>query len=153
VESTTVGAAASYALGAVLVGRWFADLPGLVVAAVMLLIAAVPCTVLAVLFDPAPSASATAITAVVVLGAACTAAGFASFFALIASTGPARAALITYAAPVVATVAGAVVLDEPVTLATAAAIALVLAGAVLAAHRSDPAPGHRVTAATPGAAP
>lgn len=148
-----VGAAASYALGAVLVGRWFADLPGLVVAAVMLLVAAAPCTVLAVLFDPAPSASLTAIMAVVVLGAACTAAGFASFFALIASAGAARAALITYAAPVVATIAGAVVLDEPVTLATVAAIALVLAGAVLATHRSNPAPGHWAPATAPGAKP
>ncbi|GAA4980058.1 DMT family transporter [Pseudonocardia tropica] len=144
-----VGAAASYALGAVLVGRWFADLPGLVVAAVMLLIAAVPCTVLAMLLDPAPSASVTAITAVVVLGAACTAVGFASFFALIASAGAARAALITYAAPVVATIAGAVVLDETVTLATLAAIALVLAGAVLATHRPDPTPGHRASEPAP----
>lgn len=148
-----LGAAASYALGAVLVGRWFADLPGLVVAAVMLLIAAVPCTVLAVLFDPAPSASSTAITAVLVLGAACTAAGFASFFALIASAGAARAALITYAAPVVATIAGAVVLDERVTPATIAAIALVLVGAVLATHRADPAKGHQVPTSRPGAAP
>ena len=55
------------------------------------------------------------------LGLLCTAGGFVCFFSLIATAGPARATVITYIAPIVATLLGVLVLDERVTTSTAAA--------------------------------
>ena len=46
------------------------------------------------------------------LGVACTAGGFTAFFALIKRAGPTTAALTTYTAPIIAVVAGVLVLDE-----------------------------------------
>jgi drug/metabolite transporter (DMT)-like permease len=56
-------------------------------------------------------------------------------YLLISAEGPARAAFITYVAPVVAVSAGVLLLSEPVTARTVAGASLVLAGAALAVRR------------------
>lgn len=135
-----VTAAACYGLGALLISRWFAGVPTLTVVAGMLVLAA-PVLALAAAGElaatsaPASAISATGLLALLVLGVACTAGGFSAFFALVAAAGPARAALITYVAPVVAVVAGALVLAEVVTARTVTGIALVLLGAAAAGYR------------------
>lgn len=144
-----LAASACYALGALLVGRWFAGLPTLAVVCGMLLTASVPVSVLAAAFEPAPVLTADGVLAVLILGLACTAGGFTSFFTLIHLAGAARAAVITYVAPIVATGCGVLVLDEVIGLRSAAGIGLILAGAYLATRsaraeddrglRADPA--------------
>ncbi|MEV1292656.1 DMT family transporter [Pseudonocardia sp. NPDC049635] len=127
-----VAAAAFYAVGAVLVSRWFGDLPAIPVVAAVLMLAAPVLTVTAVLVEPLPAPSAAGWAALAVLGLVTTPGGFVAFFRLIAVAGPDRAALITYVAPVVAVVAGAVVLAEPVGPRTVGGTILVLVGAWLA---------------------
>lgn len=129
-------AALSYALGALLVGRWFHDVPALTVVGAMLLVASGPLVVLAALLEPAPTLTGQAVGSVLVLGFVCTAGGFTAFFALINQAGPTRAALITYAAPIVAVSAGVAVLHEALTLRTLAGAALILTGAALVTHRT-----------------
>ncbi len=64
----------------------------------------------------------------------CTAGAFL-LFALVGEIGPVRATAIVYVNPVVAVVAGAVVLGERITATTIAGFALVLAGSYLATRR------------------
>jgi hypothetical protein len=109
-----VAAAACYAVGAVLVRRWFSDVPPLVVVAGMLALAAPILIVLSMLVEPLPSPSWLGLSALAALGLVSTVSGFVAFFALINLAGPDRAALITYVAPVVAMIGGAVLLAEPV---------------------------------------
>ncbi|MDH6455313.1 MULTISPECIES: EamA family transporter [unclassified Streptomyces] len=127
--------AACYAGGAVLMHRLFPDVPPLTVSAGMLTLAAGPLLAIAAFFEPVPHVTAQASFAVLGLGVACTAGGFTAFFALIATEGPARAAFITYVAPIVAVASGVLLLSEPVTSRTIAGIVLILAGAALAARR------------------
>lgn len=91
--------------------------------------------VAAATLEPAPQITTRVVFAVAVLGLACTAGGFTGFFALINTEGPARAAFITYLAPVMAVAAGVAVLAEPITAHTIAGTLLILAGAAAAARR------------------
>lgn len=126
-----VVAALAYALGAILLDRWFADVDSLVVASAMIMAATVPLILLAVFIDPAPRLTTRSVAALMVLGAACTAGGFATFFALIRRIGATRAALIAQVAPIVALGAGIVVLGEILTIWQAVSCVLILAGATL----------------------
>ncbi|MCF3177949.1 DMT family transporter [Streptomyces sioyaensis] len=130
-----LAAAACYAIGAVLMHRLFPDVPPLTVSAGMLTLAAGPLLAVALVTEPAPQASTRVLLAVLGLGVACTAGGFTAFFALIATEGPARAAFITYVAPVVAVASGVLLRSEPVTARTIAGTVLILAGAAQAARR------------------
>lgn len=130
-----LGAAVCYGLGALLVARWFPDVSPVTVGAGMLIFAAPVLLAVTLLVNPVssvPAASTAALLSVLALGLGCTAAGFGTFFALINTTGPARAALITYIAPVVATIAGAILLNDAITPRTIAGIALILLGAAAA---------------------
>lgn len=135
-----VAAAASYGLGAVLVGHWFADEPGLSASAAMLVIASPITTLIALPIDGIPELTMPGVSAVVLLGAACTAGGFAAFFALINAAGPHGASLITYAAPVVALTAGTVLRSEPLTAGSIAGAAMILAGAWVCLRRGTKSP-------------
>src|SRR5213075_1389809 len=83
--------------------------------------------------DGVPSAvpSGKVIASVVVLAVVCTAAAFMLLFALVNEVGPVRATTITYLNPAVAVVAGALVLDEPVTVWTVVGFVLVVTGSYL----------------------
>lgn len=102
----------------------------------------------------APAAAATApgsvpgagpLAAVTALGVVGTGVAFAIFYALIGSVGPARTFIVTYLAPGFAVVYGALLLDERVTAATVAGMALIVGGSWLAAGgisaEEEPAPG------------
>ena len=75
------------------------------------------------------------LVALAALAVICTALAFIVFFALIREVGAARALVFTYLNPVVALAAGVIVLGEPLTAGNVAALALILAGCVLATHR------------------
>ena len=70
----------------------------------------------------------------------CTAAAFMLLFALVNEVGPVRATTITYLNPAVAVVAGAVILDEPVTVWTVVGFALVVTGSYLVNRGGRPHP-------------
>ncbi|MFD8093393.1 DMT family transporter [Streptomyces malaysiensis] len=145
-----LAAAACYAVGALLLHRLFPDVPPLTVSAGMLTLAAGPLLAAAAIAEPAPQVTTRVLLAVLGLGVACTAGGFTAFFALIATEGPARAAFITYVAPVVAVASGVLLLSEPVTTRTITGTVLILAGAALAARRrSSDTPSADSTAARP----
>jgi drug/metabolite transporter (DMT)-like permease len=79
----------------------------------------------------APSLGATA--ALLALGAGGTGIAFAIYFTLIAEIGPGRASLVAYIAPGFAVVYGSIFLDERITAATVAGLALIVGGSWLAA--------------------
>lgn len=135
-----VVAAACYAVGAVLISHWFGDVPAIGVAAAMLAIAAPLLVVTTLVLEPLPTLTLAGLAAIAALGIGATAVGFVAFFALVATSGPDHAALITYAAPVVAVACGALVLHEPLGIRTLAGTALVFTGAWLATRTSS-APG------------
>ena len=60
------------------------------------------------------------------------------FYDLIATVGPSRTWIVTYLAPGFAVVYGAVLLDEEITAATVAGLALILVGSYLAAEGRNP---------------
>ena len=82
--------------------------------------------------EPPESLTQDAAIAIVVLGTACTAAAFALFAHLINTIGPARTSIITYVAPIVAVIAGVLVLDETVGPGALLGLALILSGSYLA---------------------
>lgn len=134
------GAALSYGVGALLMGRWSAEVPSLTAASGMILTATPLLVLLALLLEPWRTPSGSTVVALSVLGIACTAGGFASFFALVREAGPTKAALIAHAAPVVALVAGVLLLDEHITAAHVLGTALILAGAGLVMRRESAPP-------------
>lgn len=127
-----------YAFGAALMGHSLGDLPGIGVVAVSLVAAALvylPISLVVPGALPTALPSGRVIASVLMLAAICTVGAFLLMFALVAEIGPVRATTITYVNPAVAIVAGAVVLNEPVTAATGAGFVLVLLGSALVTRR------------------
>lgn len=134
--------ACGYAAAPLLVARRLTDVPALPMTAVCLAFAALVYTPAAVLTWPDAMPSAQVLAALAGLAVICTALAFVVCFALIREVGPTRATLITYINPIVAVLAGVVVLSEPVTPTMLIAFALILGGSVMAAGRqpsTDPA--------------
>lgn len=125
-------ATVGYALGAMIVKRSLSDLDPLAPIAGSLLVASVVLAPAAALDWPSRSPSAGTLGALAVLGLVCTALAFLLYFALIAEAGPSKASVITYLNPVVALALGVIFLDESVSAATAAGLALILAGSWVA---------------------
>jgi drug/metabolite transporter (DMT)-like permease len=125
-----------YAAGPFIQDRYLADLPGLGVIAVSLLLTGIVYAVPAAYQMPRQWPPATAIVSVVVLGVVCTAIAFLVFFKLIDEIGPARATVITYLNPAVAVALGVVFLREPFTIGIVVGFVLVLLGSALATRRS-----------------
>lgn len=132
--------AVSYAVGPLILSRRLADLPGLGVIAVSMLVSALVYLPTGIAQAPAQWPPAKVVASVVTLGVVCTAVAFVLFFQLIAEVGPARATVITYVNPAVALLLGVVVLDERFTLATGVGFGLILLGSVLATARTRTAP-------------
>jgi drug/metabolite transporter (DMT)-like permease len=86
---------------------------------------------LALLAWPARPVSFTAWASVVAMGVACTGIAYILYFRLIAHVGPARAIAVTFLVPAFAILWGAAFLGEDVTMQTAAAGLVVLAGTAL----------------------
>jgi drug/metabolite transporter (DMT)-like permease len=75
------------------------------------------------------------VLAVFVLGVPSTAGAYPIYFTLIKRIGPVRTNLVAYVVPVVAATIGWALLDEPVTLATAAGFCVIVAGVALLERR------------------
>ena len=132
------GAAATVALGSVLLQRVERSLPALAMTAWALVLAAGLLHALSLVFGEPQAVAPTARTAVALLWVALpgTALAFPAYYALIGRAGPVRANLISYAVPVVATVAGALVLGEAVPPRTALGFVVILAGFALVERRN-----------------
>ena len=124
--------AVCYAVGAMILARHLAHLPGLGVVAASLALAALVYLPVGIAQAPHFWPSARVIAAVVMLAAVCTVLAFVLFLQLVAEVGPARATVITYVNPAVAILLGMLVLGEPFTAAIGIGFVLVLAGSVLA---------------------
>ncbi|WP_109774581.1 DMT family transporter [Quadrisphaera granulorum] len=138
-----------YAMGAWVLGARLRDVPSAGVMACSLAISALVYLPVVLIGPglPAQLPSAPVLLAVVVLGVVCTAGAFLLFGALVAAVGAVRTTTVVYVNPLVAVVAGALVLGERLTAWTAVGAVLVLAGSVLAT-----APPRRRTAPDPALA-
>jgi drug/metabolite transporter (DMT)-like permease len=130
-----------YAAGPAILSRALEGLPGIGIMASALTITALVYVPVVLVGDGGPGAlpSGKVIWSVVTLAAICTAAAFMLLFALVSEVGPVRATTITYLNPAVAVVAGALVLDEPVTVWTVIGFALVVTGSYLVNRGGRPA--------------
>jgi drug/metabolite transporter (DMT)-like permease len=128
-----------YATGAAMLGKWMGDLPGIGVVALSVTIASLVYAPFSIPALPGELPSGKVIASVLALAVICTAAAFLLLFALIGEIGPVRATTITYVNPLVAVIAGALILDEQVTVWTIVGFALILTGC-FAVARSRRAP-------------
>ncbi len=131
--------AIGYATGPVILSGPLAGLPGMGIMALALTLVAlmyVPIVLISGQF-PAAVPSGQVLASVGVLAVVCTAAAFLMLFELTALIGPVRVTAITYLNPAVAVLAGAVLLNEPVTAWTVLGFVLVLAGAYLITRRPE----------------
>jgi drug/metabolite transporter (DMT)-like permease len=122
-----------YAAGPAILSRALQGLPGIGIMASALTITALAYVPVVLVTDGVPGGlpSGKVIWSVLALAVICTAAAFMLLFALVNEVGPVRATTITYLNPAVAIVAGALVLDEPVTVWTIVGFALVVTGSYL----------------------
>jgi drug/metabolite transporter (DMT)-like permease len=128
-----------YAVGPFLLARYLSDLPSLGVIAGSLALTALAYLPVGVAQLPRQWPPARVVASVLVLAVLCTAVAFLIFFALVQEVGPVRASVIPYLNPAVAVALGVAFLGEPFTVGIGVGFALVLAGSVLATHRSPPA--------------
>ncbi|GIG86417.1 DMT family transporter [Plantactinospora endophytica] len=133
-------AALCYGIAPLILARRLADVPVLPLSAVCLGGAALVYAPPAVLSWPAALPSGRVLAALAGLAVVCTAAAFVIFAALIREVGVSRALVFTYVNPVVAVVAGVLLLGEPLTVPVVAAFTLILGGSVLATRRDATAP-------------
>jgi drug/metabolite transporter (DMT)-like permease len=124
-----------YAIAPLIAARHLGDVPALPMTATCLGFAALVYAAPAAATWPTALPSTRVLLAIGGLAIICTALAFIVFFALIREVGAPRALVFTYVNPAVALLAGVVVLNEPLTAWNVAALALILAGCILATHR------------------
>jgi drug/metabolite transporter (DMT)-like permease len=130
-------AAIGYAVGPLIIQRHLSDLDPFGPVAASLLVSSMVLLPLAALSFPQQLPSALALSSMAVLGAVCTALAMLLMFYLISQAGAARASVITYINPAVATLLGVTLLHEHLGAGGIAGLALILLGSWLAA-RGDP---------------
>jgi drug/metabolite transporter (DMT)-like permease len=139
---TVVLATVAYAAGAVYAKRYVSGIAAPVtVATGQVVTAAVVSTAAAVLFAPRPAAddlAPTVVGATIALGVFGTGAAFYLFYVLVARVGATNTTLVTYLIPLVAVVAGAIVLDERLGPGALAGGVLIGAGIWLAQRATRP---------------
>jgi drug/metabolite transporter (DMT)-like permease len=135
-----LGAALGYAIGGFMVKARLASVPPIGIAAWVMITSTALLLPVAILTAPAGVPGAGPVAAVSALGVVGTGVAFAIFYDLMSQVGPARTFLVTYLAPGFAVVYGALLLDEQVTLATLAGLALILAGSWLGGGGRLPVP-------------
>jgi drug/metabolite transporter (DMT)-like permease len=126
-------AALGYAVGGLVAKRQVADRPPIGVAAWVMSASALWLAPVAVIGAPDGLPGAGPLAAVVALGVVGTGIAFVMLYELFATIGPSRAWTVTYLAPGFAVFYGAAFLDEGITVATIAGLALILGGSYLAA--------------------
>ena len=123
-----------YAVGGFLVKSRLARVPAIGIAAWVMVTSTALLTPVAAASLPDAAPGLGPVAAVFVLGVVGTGVAFAIFYELMSRVGPARTFIVTYIAPGFAVAYGALLLDEVVTIATLAGLALILAGSYLAAE-------------------
>lgn len=131
-----LGAAACYALSSFVVKR-YRGLSSVGVSFISITVGTVMTLPIAVATAPSDLPGLRAILAVLALGVIGTALAFVIFYKLIAETGAARAALVSYLAPGVALAYGAALLDEEIAVASVAGLALILGGVAIASRQKQ----------------
>jgi drug/metabolite transporter (DMT)-like permease len=129
-----IGAAASYAVSGFILTREYPGFPPLVTTLFSVGAATVLTLPAAAAQPPDGAPGATAVLAVVVLGLLGTAWAFVVYFRLIAEIGFGRASVVAYTIPPVALLYGWALRDEPVSLAAAGGMLLILVGVFLVAR-------------------
>jgi drug/metabolite transporter (DMT)-like permease len=133
-----VAATLCYALGSLIVQRHLSGVDELGAVAASLGVATLILLPAALWTIPARVPSTLVLTSLVVLGVVCSALALSLFFYLIARIGAARATVITYVNPAVATLLGVLVLHESFGAGTVLGLALILLGSWLATHSGKP---------------
>lgn len=126
-----LGSALCYAASALYAGARLRQTPPMVTALGTLIVATVSMLPLGIVDLPAHAPSWKAIGSIVALGAAGLSVAYLLYFGLISGAGASYAALVTYLAPALALVYGALLLDESVTASALGGFALILAGVAL----------------------
>lgn len=127
-----------YATAPLIAARRLKEVPSLHLTAACLTLAALVYAPAAALTRPSSLPSPSVLAALAGLGVICTAVAFVAFLELIKEAGPTRATVITYVNPAVAVAAGALLLNEPLSMSVLASFALILTGSVLATAASGP---------------
>ena len=135
-----IGAAACYALSSFVVKR-YKGLTSVTTSFLSIIVASVLTLPAAIATAPSSVPGLRAVLAVTALGVVGTALAFVIFYKLISETGAGRASLVAYLAPGIALFYGAVLLDEPITAASVAGLALILGGVALASRKPKSAGG------------
>lgn len=117
-----------YAAGPLIVQRYLADVDELGAVAASLLVGTLVLLPAAIPTTPDHLPSMTALIAVVVLGVVCTAIALLVYFYLIGAAGAARASVITYINPAVASLLGVFVLGEHFGVGAITGLVLILLG-------------------------
>ena len=125
-------ATVGYAVGPLIIQKYLKGLDSLGPIALSLGASSVLLLVPAAVTLPASMPSALALTSIVVLGILCTAVAMLFMFYLVSHAGPARASVITYINPIVASLLGVMLLREHLGLGGALALSLILFGSWLA---------------------
>src|SRR3954452_18320908 len=129
-----LGAAACYALSSFVVKR-YGGLTSVATSFISIAVGAVLCLPAAIATAPSEMPGLRALLAVGALGVVGTALAFVIFYKLITETGAGRASLVSYLAPGIALLYGALLLDESITAASIGGLALILGGVALASRR------------------
>ena len=128
-----------YAIGPLIIQRHLHAIDSIGPVAGSLSIASLLLLVPAMLTLPQRMPSTVALASVVILGLVCTALSMLLMFYLVKDAGAARASIITYINPAVATLLGTGLLDEHLGVSGLIGFALILLGSWLATRRGAPA--------------
>jgi drug/metabolite transporter (DMT)-like permease len=126
-------ASLGYAIGGFIAKHRLADAEPLPIAAAVMVTSAVLLAPVGLATAPGSMPGLGPVAAVTALGVLGTGVAFAIFYSLIGWVGPARTFIVTYIAPGFAVIYGASFLDEQITIATVAGLALIVGGSWLAA--------------------
>jgi drug/metabolite transporter (DMT)-like permease len=134
--AAVIGATMMYAVGAVYASRWVSGNEAVLTIATgqvsMAFLVSLPA---AILLEPLPAATGLTgpvLGSVLALGAVGTGAAFVIFYTLIERVGATNTTLVTYLIPLIAVIAGAIVLGERLALPALAGGGLIIAGVWLA---------------------
>lgn len=128
-------ASASYAWAVNMVSRRVSGVSGVTINAIAMVMAALVFAPFALQTWPSALPSQAVLWSTLGLGLLCTGVAFWLFFLVLDEIGPARSALVVYPNTAVAVLLGILILSEPITIAIAIGLPLVLIGSYLAGRR------------------